>query len=65
MSSTNGATVGHGVTVASTPPTSGPSVSPAAAATIAASAPLPACWRGCSSRIVTVDADITSPAAIP
>ena len=65
MSRTNGATVGQGVTVASTPPTSGPSVKPAAAATIAASAPLPACWRGCSSRMVTVDADITRPAAIP
>ena len=65
MSRTKGATVGHGVTVASTPPTSGPSVRPAAAATIAASAPPPACWRGCSSRIVTVDADITSPAATP
>jgi hypothetical protein len=65
MSSRNGAAVGDGLTVASTPLTSGPRVNPAATATMAASAPLPACCLGCSSRIVTVVADITSPAATP
>ena len=53
MSSTYGDTVGHGVTHARNPLTSGPSVSPAAAATDAASAPPATCCLGCSSRIAT------------